>query len=211
FTTCWPGVRLFRTSSPSARARTCATNSLTTPKLTSASRRARRTSRMAREIASSSRTPRPRRSPRALWSFSLSVSNIGRRVAGRSVRLAAVRGGIACIAAVAVLLLAACGGGGGGGTTTTQLSPTAYRAAIAKVKTEAAKAQSDVGQGLQAKTPDELKQRVDAFAAATQRIGDEVAALKPPENAIAANTELAQGLHDIAAGTRAASAKIAKL
>ena len=57
----------------------------------------------------------------------------------------------------------------------------------------------------------QLKQRVDAFAAATQRIGDEVAALKPPENAIAANTELAQGLRDIAAGTRAASAKIAKL
>jgi predicted transcriptional regulator len=124
--------------------------------------------------------------------------------------LAAVRGGILCIAAVAVLLLAACGGSGGGGTTT-QLSPAAYRAAIAKVKTEAAKAQSDVGQGLQAKTPDELKQRVDAFAAATQRIGDEVAALKPPENAIAPNTELAQGLHDIAAGTRVASAKIAKL
>jgi len=124
--------------------------------------------------------------------------------------LAAVRGGIACIAAVAVLLLAACGGGGGGGSTT-QLSPTAYRAAIAKVKTEAAKAQSDVGQGLHAKTPEQLKQRVDAFAAATQRIGDEVAALKPPENAIAANTELAQGLRDIAAGTRAASAKIAKL
>src|SRR4051794_19069690 len=80
-TTCWPGVRLFRTSSPSARSRTCATNCLTTPKLTSASSRARRTSRMAREIASSSRTPRPRRSPRALWSLSLSASNIGRRVA----------------------------------------------------------------------------------------------------------------------------------
>jgi len=121
-----------------------------------------------------------------------------------------VRGGILCIAAVAVLLLAACGGSGGGGTTM-QLSPAAYRAAIAKVKTEAAKAQSDVGQGLQAKTPAQLKEKVDAFAAATQRIGDEVAGLKPPENAIAPNTELAQGLHDIAAGTRAASAKIAKL
>jgi hypothetical protein len=123
--------------------------------------------------------------------------------------LAAVRGGIACIAALAVLLLAACGGSGGGGTT--QLSPAAYRAAIAKVKTEAAKAQTDVGKGLQAKTPDELKQRVDAFADATQSIGDEVAGLKPPENAIAPNTELAQGLHDIAAATRAAGAKIAKL
>jgi hypothetical protein len=131
--------------------------------------------------------------------------------------LAAVRGGILCIAAVAVLLLAGCGGSGGGGGTSgttssgTQLSPTAYRAAIAKAKTEAAKAQSDVGQGLQAKTPDQLKQTVDAFAAATQRIGDEVAGLKPPQNAIAPNTELAQGLHNIAAATRAAGAKIAKL
>ena len=121
-----------------------------------------------------------------------------------------MRGGIACIAAVAVLLLAACGGGGGGGSTT-QLSPTAYRAAIAKVKTEAAKAQSDVGQGLHAKTPEQLKQRVDAFAAATQRIGDEVADLKPPQNADAANTQLAHGLHDIAAATRAASTKIATM
>ncbi len=109
----------------------------------------------------------------------------------------------------AVLLLAACGGGNGGGST--QLSPAAYRAQLAKVKAEAARAQARVGQGLQAKTVSELKQRVDAFAAATQRIGDEVADLKPPQNADAANTELAQGLHDIAAATRAASTKIATM
>ena len=47
---------------------------------------------MAREIASSSRTPRPRRSPRALWSFSLSASNIAaRRVAGLDAGAPAVR------------------------------------------------------------------------------------------------------------------------
>ena len=39
----------------------------------------------------------------------------------------------------------------------------------------------------------------------------QVSALNPPQNAEAANTKLAQGLHDIAAGTRAASAKIANL
>jgi len=33
--------------------------------------------RIAREIVSSSRVPRPRRSPRALWSLSERVSNIG--------------------------------------------------------------------------------------------------------------------------------------
>src|SRR5580765_718312 len=79
FTTCCPGVRLLRTSSPSARSRTCATKSLTTSRLTSASSRASRTSRIAREIDSSSRTPRPRRSPSALWSLSERASNIARQ------------------------------------------------------------------------------------------------------------------------------------
>ena len=122
---------------PSARSRTCATNSLTTPKLTSASSSARRTSRIAREIASSSSVPRPRRSPSALWSLSLSASNIGRRVPGRAVRLAAVRGVALCLAACAVLLLAACGGG-------SRLSQSAYRTKLAQVKQEAASAQASV-------------------------------------------------------------------
>jgi hypothetical protein len=120
--------------------------------------------------------------------------------------LAAVRGGILCIAVAAVLLLAACGGGGG-----SRLSPAAYRAQIAKIKAQAAKAQTDVGLGLKAKTVADLTQRVDAFAAATQHIGDEVAKLNPPQNAEAANTELAQGLHDIADGTRAANEQVAKM
>jgi hypothetical protein len=122
-----------------------------------------------------------------------------------------VRGGILCITALAVLSLAACGGSGGGNTTSTRLSATAYRAKLVKIKAEAAKAQSDVGKGLQAKTVPELKQRIDEFAAATQRIGDEVAGLNAPQNAEAANAELAQGLQDIAAATRAASEKIATL
>jgi hypothetical protein len=131
--------------------------------------------------------------------------------------LAAVRGGILCVAAVAVLLLAACGGSGGGGGTSgttssgTQLSAAQYRAQLTKIKVEAAGAQAHVGTGLQAKSVGDLKKTVDTFAAATQRIGDEVAALSPPPNAAAANTKLAQGLHDIAAGTRVASAKVATM
>src|SRR5581483_6985938 len=77
FTTCWPGVRLFSTSAPSARSRTRATKSLTTAKLTSASSSARRISRIAFEIASSSSLPRERRSPSAACSLSPSVSNTG--------------------------------------------------------------------------------------------------------------------------------------
>jgi hypothetical protein len=127
-----------------------------------------------------------------------------------------VRGAFVSIAAVAVLVLAGCGSSGGSSSTSTQqqqqrLTPALYRAQIAIVKREAAKAQSDVSQGLGAKNVPELKQRIDAFAAATQHIADRVAALNPPQNAAAANAQLAQGLKDIAAGTRAASSKIANL
>jgi hypothetical protein len=114
-----------------------------------------------------------------------------------------------------VLLLAACGSSGGSNSTTQQqqqrLTPALYRAQIAKIKREAAQAQSDVSQGLGAKNVSALKQKIDEFAAATQRIGGEVAALNPPQNAEAANAQLAQGLQDIAAGTRGASSKIANL
>jgi hypothetical protein len=118
------------------------------------------------------------------------------------------------IAPFVVLLLAACGSSGGSNSTTQQqqrLTPALYRAQVAKIKREAAQAQSDVSQGLGAKNVSDLKQKIDDFAAATQRIGDEVAALNPPQNAAAANTQLAQGLQDIAAGTRDASSKIANL
>ena len=60
FTTCWPASRPFSTSWPVARSLTCATKSLTTWKLTSASSSASRISRIAFEIASSSRRPLPR-------------------------------------------------------------------------------------------------------------------------------------------------------
>jgi hypothetical protein len=125
-----------------------------------------------------------------------------------------VRRGILVIAPFVVLLLAACGSSGGSNSTTQQqqrLTPALYRAQIAKIKREAAQAQSDVSQGLGAKNVSDLKQKIDDFASATQRIGDEVAALNPPQDAAAANAQLAQGLQDIAAGTRAASSKIANL
>jgi hypothetical protein len=118
--------------------------------------------------------------------------------------LAAVRGLALCTAAFAVLLLAACGGG-------SRLSQDAYRTKLAQVKQEAAAAQASVARGLQAKTLAELRGRLDAFAESTQRIGDEVAKLKPPANAEAANTELADGLHETARATREASKQITGL
>jgi hypothetical protein len=109
-----------------------------------------------------------------------------------------------CLAACAVLLLTACGGG-------SRLSQSAYRTKLAQVKQEAASAQASVAQGLQAKTLAELRGRLDAFAESTQRISDEVAKLKPPQNAEAANTELADGLHETARATRDASKAVAGL
>jgi hypothetical protein len=105
---------------------------------------------------------------------------------------------------LAVLLLAACGGG-------SRLSQDAYRTKLAQVKQEAAGAQASVAKGLQAKTLAELRGRLDAFAESTQRIGDEVANLKPPQNAEAANTELADGLQETARATRDASKQITGL
>ena len=112
-----------------------------------------------------------------------------------------MRGAALCIAACAVLLLAACGGG-------SRLSQDAYRTKLAQIKQEAASAQASVAKGLQAKTLAELRGRLDAFADSAQRIGDEVAKLKPPENAEGANTELSDGLHETARATREASKQI---
>jgi hypothetical protein len=109
-----------------------------------------------------------------------------------------------CCAAFAVLLLAACGGG-------SRLSQDAYRTKLAQIKQEAAAAQASVAKGLQAKTLAELRGRLDAFAESTQRIGDEVAKLEPPANAEAANTELADGLHETARATHEASKQITGL
>jgi len=125
-----------------------------------------------------------------------------------------VRRGALFIAPLVVLLLAACGSSGGSNSTTTQqprLSAAAYGNRITQIGKEASAAQALVAKGLHAKTVAELSQRVGRFAADTQRIGDEVAKLNPPKNAEAANTQLAQGLHDIATATKAASVKLAKM
>lgn len=91
------------------------------------------------------------------------------------------------------------------------MSASAYKAKLVQIKQEAATAQANVAKGLQATTLAELQQRLDAFAGDTKRIGDEVAKLNPPQNAEAANTELAAGLHETARATSAASKAIAGL
>jgi len=112
-------------------------------------------------------------------------------------------------ALAAVIVLAGCGssggsGGGGGGT----LSKSEYKAKLQALGHEAQQAQADVAKGLNAKTVAELHSRLLAFAATSQHLGDEVAALKPPKDAAAANAELAQGEHDSAKAIRDAAAAI---
>src|ERR1700729_3437945 len=75
-TTCWPGLSLPTMSAPRARSFTALVKLLTTLKLTSASRSARRISRMAALMSASVRVPRPRTSDRVAWSFSARESNM---------------------------------------------------------------------------------------------------------------------------------------
>jgi hypothetical protein len=101
-------------------------------------------------------------------------------------------------------LLAGCGGSG-------RLSASAYRARLVELGREATTAQTEVEKGLRAKTVAELRRRLRTFADAEQRLGDEVAKLKPPKNAEPANAELARGERDLANEIRAVEPRLAKL
>ena len=76
FMTCWAGVRLLESSAPTQRSRMRATKRLTTTKLTSASRRARRISRRTSSTSASPRRPRLRRRPKMPSKRSESDSNM---------------------------------------------------------------------------------------------------------------------------------------
>ena len=111
-------------------------------------------------------------------------------------------GGIALLLLLA--LVAGCGG-------SSRLSPSAYRAKLATIGREANTAQTQVEKGLRAKSVAEIRTLLSNFADTVQNLGDEVAALKPPKNAEAANTLLARGEHDTATATRAVLPQLAKL
>ncbi len=120
----------------------------------------------------------------------------------RSARKRHLVGGIVLLLLLG--LVAGCGGSG-------RLSPSAYRAKLATIGREANRAQGQVEKGLQAKSVAEIRRRLGTFANATQKLGDEVAALKPPKSAEAANALLARGEHDTASATRAVLSQLAKL
>jgi hypothetical protein len=100
-----------------------------------------------------------------------------------------------------VLLLSACGGG-------SRLSATDYRAHLETVAKQSDAAEHAVEKGFHAASVPQLVKTLGVFGAAERRIGDEVAALKPPKDAEAANTELADGLHGTALELQPLLAKI---
>jgi hypothetical protein len=116
-------------------------------------------------------------------------------------------GSRAVIAGAAVvgvcLLVSACGGG-------SRLSSSEYRGRLAAIGREAARAQSEVEKALSAKTVAELRARLSSFADAEQKLGDEIAAIKPPEDVEAANAKLARGERDIADAVRSVLPQLAK-
>jgi hypothetical protein len=105
---------------------------------------------------------------------------------------------------VVLLLVSACGG-------SSRLSASAYRAHLATVAKESDTAQHNVEKGFQATSVAQLAKLLVRFAAAEKRIGDEVAGLKAPKDAVAANTELANGLHDTASEAEAIAPKVEKM
>jgi len=101
--------------------------------------------------------------------------------------------------------LVGCGGGGNGA------SKTAYVNGLAKISKEAGKAHQAVEQGAPRATKvAQVQTLLRRFATAEDRIGDEVSKLKPPQDAQAANAQLARGEHDDADEIRALLPKLAK-
>jgi hypothetical protein len=103
-----------------------------------------------------------------------------------------------------VMLLSACGG-------SSRLSASDYRAHLETIANQSNAAQHAVEKGFQATTVPQLVKVLSVFGASEKRIGDEVAALKPPKDAEAANAELANGQHDTASELQALLPKIRRM
>ena len=103
-----------------------------------------------------------------------------------------------------VMLLSACGG-------SSRLSANDYRAHLKTIANQSNAAQHAVEKGFQAASLPQLVKVLTVFGASEKRIGDEVAGLKAPKDAEAANTELANGQHDTASELQALLPTIKKM
>lgn len=110
------------------------------------------------------------------------------------------------VPAVAALLTAGLPAGCGGSDS--RLSASAYRGKLAAISREADAAQTQVVNGLGARSVKEIVARLTTYAAAERQISNEVTKLRPPKDAQAANAELAVGAQDTARETQAAAVRI---
>lgn len=107
-----------------------------------------------------------------------------------------------CALAFAV---AGCGGGD------RQLSKAEYQSKLADISKQVDSAHGQLSRGArQATTIAGVQAVLKRYATAEQRIGDDVATLKPPANAAKANEELARGWHDDSAEIQALAPKLVK-
>ncbi len=92
-----------------------------------------------------------------------------------------------------------------------QLTRAQYKSKLADISKQADSAHGDLSQGAkQAVTVADVQSVLNRYAAAEQRLGDEISKLKPPANAVAANAELARGWHDDSAEIKALVPKLDK-
>jgi hypothetical protein len=104
----------------------------------------------------------------------------------------------------ALLALSACGGGG-----SDRLSPTAYKQRLSALSRQDNKVHANVDNLPHSKSVAQMEAGLAAFATGEQRLGTQVAALKPPKNAQAANAQLAKGFEDSASEMKRVQAALA--
>jgi hypothetical protein len=104
-----------------------------------------------------------------------------------------------------LLLVAGCGG-------SNRLSPGEYEARLKALDQEVSKAETAAQQAVQsAATVAQIRSALTRIASTQQHVGDEVAKLKPPKKAEAANALLARAAHDLAAEIRDVVKKLASV
>jgi hypothetical protein len=109
------------------------------------------------------------------------------------------------IAAGAVIFVTGCGG-------SDRLSADAYRAKLHAINGEVSKAEGQAQATIvKARSVDEIVRALTQVAHAHDRIGDEVAALKPPKDAEAANEIYVRGSHDLADEIRGVLPRLSSL
>jgi methyl-accepting chemotaxis protein len=104
-----------------------------------------------------------------------------------------------------LLLAAGCGG-------SKRLSADEYKARLKTLDQEVSKAEAAAQRAVEsAATVEQIRSALRRIASTQQHVGDEVAKLKPPKKAEAANALLARAAHDLAAEIRDVVKKLASV